>query len=128
MDFFVITLSVIVGLAVFAFFYMRREMNRNVNYLNEEEFLKGMRKGQLIDIRKKDAYSEGHINGARHIPIVQLMRNYNRLRMDQPVYLVCPNGKMCRRASSMLVSKGFSQVYSLEGGIEAWTKPLKSKK
>jgi len=128
MNFFAVTISVITGLAIFAFFYLRREMNKNVNYLSEEEFTSAMRKGQLVDIRKKEAYNEGHINGSRNIPLVQLTRNYNRLRLDQPVYLACSNGKMSRRASTMLVSKGFENVYALEGGIENWTKPLKSKK
>ena len=128
MDFYLTTGIILASLALFAFYYLRRTMNKNVNFINEEEFTAGMRKGQLIDIRKKDAFDAGHINGARNLPLVQLTRNYNRLRQDQAVYLVCDNGKMCRRASTMLVSNGFENVYSLQGGIATWTKPLKNKK
>jgi len=127
MNFFTIALGAIAGLATALFLHLRRQMDKNVNYLNEEDFINGMRKGQLIDIRKKDAYNEGHINGSRNHPFHQLTRNYNKLRQDQPIYLVCHNGKMSRRASMVLTSKGF-RVFALEGGIEAWTKPLKSKK
>ena len=115
------------SLLIFFIIYMRRTINQNVNYLDEEDFTSNMRKGQLIDVRKKEAFDEGHINGSRNIPIAQLTRNYNRLRLDQPVYLVCNNGKMSRRASAVLTSKDF-KVYTLEGGIETWSKPLRSKK
>ena len=118
---------IVVFLLAFFIFYSRHTLNKNVTYLKEEEFTNNMRKGQLVDIRKKEVYDEGHINGARNIPIVQLTRNYNRLRLDQPVYLICNNGKMSRRASAVLTSKGF-KVYSLEGGLESWSKPLRSKK
>ena len=128
MNFYLVAALIVVVLAIFAFFYMQRSMNKNVNYLEEEEFTNNMRKGQLIDIRKKDAYDEGHINGSRNIPLVLLTRNYNRLRQDQAIYLVCSNGKMSRRATTMLVTKGFKDVYSLKGGIESWKKPLKNKK
>lgn len=128
MNFFVITIGLIIGLVFYVFFYLRRQMNQNVRFLDEEEFVNGMRKGQLIDIRKKVAYDEGHVNGARNLPLTQLTRNYNKLRSDQDIYLVCQDGKMSRRATTMLVSKGFSNVYSLKGGIESWTKPLRAKK
>ena len=29
-------------------------------------------KGQLVDLRKKEEFEEGHINGARNIPFVML--------------------------------------------------------
>lgn len=36
--------------------------------LTEEEFIKGYRKAQLIDVREPNEFEGGHILGARNIP------------------------------------------------------------
>jgi len=123
-----ILFTALLVLILFMIIYMRRAMKKNMTYLNETDFANVMRKGQLIDIRKKELFDEGHINGARNIPLGTLNRSFSKLRGDQPIYLVCADGKACKRATMLLVSKNFSDVYSLEGGISSWTKPLKVKK
>lgn len=116
-------------LILFVIVYMRRgTMKKNVTYLNEQAFASLMRKGQLIDIRKKDEFNKGHINGARNLPFTQLNRSFNKLRSDQPIYLVCANGKASKRATMFLISKNFTHIYALEGGMTSWSKPLKTKK
>ena len=39
---------------------------RAVTELNQNEFHKGLRKAQVIDVREKVDYDYGHINGAKH--------------------------------------------------------------
>lgn len=123
-----IAFMVLIGVILFVTVYMQTTMKKNVTYLNEEDFAKVMRKGQLIDIRKKNEFDEGHINGSRNIPLGTLNKTYNKLRSDQPIYLVCANGKASKRATVLLMSKNLTDIYALEGGIAAWTKPLKVKK
>ena len=123
-----IVFTALLALILFAIIYMRTTMKKNITYLNEAAFATVMRKGQLIDIRKKSEFDEGHINGARHIPLGALSKSFSKLRSDQPIYLVCADGKASRRATMLLISKNFSDVYALEGGIAGWSKPLKVKK
>ena len=123
-----ILFTVLLALILFVVVYMRNTMKKSVTYLNETDFANVMRKGQLIDIRKKDEFDEGHINGSRNIPLGALNKSFSKLRGDQPIYLVCADGKACKRATMLLISKNFSDVYSLEGGIARWSKPLKTKK
>lgn len=123
-----VAFTVLIGIIVFVIVYMRTEMKKNVTYLSEQDFAKVMRKGQLIDVRKKSEFDEGHINGSRHIPLGTLNKNFNKLRTDQPIYLVCADGKGSKRATMLLISKNFSNIYALKGGISSWTKPLKVKK
>ena len=125
--------TLIMGVGVVAMigafvFFMRRQVNQNAVLIDEDEFLKNLRKGQLIDLRKLEDYEAGHINGARHIAFARLNKSFGKLRADQPVYLYCENGKKCKRASLLLTSRGYSDVYCLAGGIGSWTKPLKTKK
>jgi len=124
------TVLLIVLLTVIVYFivYSRRTMKKNITFLNEQEFAAVMRKGQLIDVRKKDEFDGGHINGSRNIPLGMLTKNMSKLRGDQPIYLVCADGKQSKRATMILISKNFSNIYALEGGIASWSKPLKTKK
>ena len=124
-SFFLILLLTII---VYFIIYSRRTMNKNITFLNEQEFAAVMRKGQLIDVRKKDDFEQGHINGSRNIPLGLLTKNMSKLRGDQPIYLVCADGKQSKRATMVLISKNFTNIYALEGGIAAWSKPLKTKK
>ena len=122
---FLVALLAIIG---FIIIYSRQTMKKNMTFLNEQDFAAVMRKGQLIDIRKKDDFEKGHINGARNIPLGMLTKSMSKLRGDQPIYLVCASGKQSKRAAMLLVSKNFTIIYALEGGIASWSKPLKVKK
>lgn len=108
--------------------YTRQTMKKSAEMLSEEEFISVMRKGQLIDVRKKDEFDQGHINGSRNIPLAMLTKSMSKLRGDQPIYLVCKDGKQSRRAATVLKSKNFTKIFALEGGISNWSKPLKTKK
>ena len=125
------TFLLIILMAIIMVFiiFSRKTMKDNVKFLNEKEFSAAMRKGQLIDVRKKDEFDGGHINGSRNIPLGMLTKNMSKLRGDQPIYLVCADGgKQSKRATMVLVSKNFTNIYALEGGIATWSKPLKVKK
>jgi len=119
--------ALIIGIGSFII-VSRRSYRKSITLLNEEEFANGMRKAQLIDIRKKEEFDAGHINGARNIPWTILNKNLNKLRNDQPIYLVCKDGKTCRRATAILVLKNYTNIHGLAGGMTNWTKPLKTKK
>ena len=75
---------------------------RAVTELNQNEFHKGLRKAQVIDVREKVDYDYGHINGARNIPITMFKQRYQGLRVDQPIYLCDANGISSYRAARTL--------------------------
>ena len=120
----IVLLTIIVVLII----YSRKEVKKNIQFLDEEGLAAIMRKGQLIDIRKRDEFEQGHINGSRNIPFAMLTKSMSKLRSDQPIYIVAANDKQSKRAATLLLSKHFTNIFALKGGIEAWSKPLKSKK
>lgn len=125
MDWRLLIIAIILGIILGLFIMMRRESKKAVVNLSEKEFVENMRKGQLVDLRKKEEFDQGHINGARNIPFVMLTRNPGKLRRDLPIYLYCEKGKVCRRAALVLYGKGYENIYQLEGGLTNWTGPLK---
>ena len=125
MDWRLLIIAIILGIILGLFIMMRRESKKAVVNLSEKEFVENMRKGQLVDLRKKEEFDQGHINGARNIPFVMLTRTPGKLRRDLPIYLYCEKGKVCKRAALVLYGKGYENIYQLEGGLTNWTGPLK---
>ncbi|MFC0188297.1 rhodanese-like domain-containing protein [Fictibacillus aquaticus] len=93
--------------------------------LNEEEFKAGYRKAQLIDVREPDEFKNGHILGARNIPLSQLRQRIGEVRSDQPVYLYCESGFRSVRAAQFLRKKKYSGLHHLQGGFKKWTGKVK---
>lgn len=115
---------VVVGLYIFI---NSRRLKKAVVNLNQEQFIQGYRKAQLIDLREPKEFEAGHILGARNIPMTQLKTRMNEIRPDLPVYLYCQNSGRSARASLMLKKKGYDQLHQLEGGFKTWTGKVKSK-
>ncbi|MEK4028832.1 rhodanese-like domain-containing protein [Pseudobacillus sp. FSL P4-0506] len=98
-----------------------------VQSLSQEEFIKGYRKAQLIDVREPNEFEAGHILGARNIPLTQMKTRMKEIRPDKPVYLYCQSGLRSGRAAQTLYKKGYRDLYHLQGGFKSWTGKVKSK-
>ena len=123
-----IIFTILLGAAGAILISLRREAKKSVIPLSEKEFITNMRKGQLIDLRKKEEFENAHINGARNIPSAILARSTGKIRKDLPIYLYCEQGKRSKRAAFLLKSKGYENIYQLDGGLENWSGALKTKK
>jgi rhodanese-related sulfurtransferase len=119
-----VVLGGIIIYSLFTFFYQKRI----VNTLNEEEFRAGYRKAQLIDVREANEFENGHVLGARNIPLSQIKMRQKEIRSDQPVYLYCQSGLRSGRAAQMLHKKGYRNLHQLQGGFKKWTGKVKHKK
>ncbi|MFB5662022.1 rhodanese-like domain-containing protein [Alteribacillus sp. HJP-4] len=94
--------------------------------LSQEEFIKGYRKAQLIDVREPKEYNGGHILGARNIPLSQMKQRMNEIRPDKPVYLYDHTGSRSIQAARMLKKKrGATDLYNLKKGFKKWTGKIK---
>ncbi|MFW5838519.1 MAG: rhodanese-like domain-containing protein [Bacillota bacterium] len=86
-------------------------------------FKKHMRKGQLIDIRKKDDYEASHIKGARNFSKAYLKNKKQTLiPRDQDLYLYCDNGKKSFRLARQLLTKYDKSIFVLQGGYSSLKK------
>ena len=76
----------------------------------------------LLDVREKDAWLEGHIPGARHLPRGQLELRVNDELPDPTVRILacCEFGRISTLAAATLRSLGFSRAAALDGGIKTW--------
>jgi rhodanese-related sulfurtransferase/rubrerythrin len=75
---------------------------------------------QLLDVRQPSEYEQGHISGARLIPVKQLPDRVGELDPAKPVLAYCAVGGRSRAAAQYLSGQGFKEVYNMSGGIKAW--------
>lgn len=77
---------------------------------------------QVVDIREKGAYNEGHIVNALHATAEEIKDGAAKLKKfkQRAVLLVCANGQHAGAIGSELQKQDFEQVYFLQGGINAW--------
>jgi len=76
----------------------------------------------VLDVRDDAEYASGHITDARHIPLAQLETRVEEIRKfkDKPVLVNCQVGMRSAKACGILKKHGFSNVYNLQGGLNAW--------
>lgn len=74
----------------------------------------------LIDVREPWEFEYCRIEGAVSLPLSQLLRRQGELPRDQDLVMVCHHGRRSEHAAMILAGAGFSRVYNLQGGVEAW--------
>ncbi len=82
--------------------------------------LVNQRHGVFVDVRPADEYARGHIAQARSIPVDDIEARAASLPKNKPIIVVCANGRTAGRAVGLLKAKGFEEVHSLTGGLQAW--------
>ncbi len=100
---------------------MKKKMYNRVQVIPLETFKKNMRKGQLVDIRKKELYEKEKIKGARNFS-TRFLKNKKQtlVRKDQDLYLYCQNGKKSRKAARKLLTRFPKNIFVLEGGYNTY--------
>lgn len=79
-------------------------------------------KAVVIDVCSEAEYADGHVTGAKNVPVDQLESRLVQVAKNKasPVLMVCASGIRSRRAVGIAKKQGYEQVYSLAGGMGAW--------
>jgi adenylyltransferase/sulfurtransferase len=75
----------------------------------------------LVDVREPDEYQVARIEGSRLIPLALVAPRSGELPRDIPIYLHCKLGGRSAKAVAQLEAQGFSNVFNVTGGIQAWS-------
>ena len=77
---------------------------------------------QVVDVRTPEEFVQGHIPGAKNLPLDELLPTHPimaALSKDEPVFFVCRSGRRSGIAAVQMASAGF-QAVNVEGGTLAW--------
>lgn len=77
-------------------------------------------KALLVDIRDRQSYDAAHASGAIHLTNETLAPLLEQADLSLPVLVMCYHGISSKSAAQYLLSKGFEQACSIDGGFEAW--------
>lgn len=67
---------------------------------------------QIIDVRTKSEYQQGHIKGSINIPLQSLSGSISKISKDKPVITCCASGMRSASAKGILKSNGFTEVHN----------------
>ncbi|AXI78655.1 rhodanese-like domain-containing protein [Peterkaempfera bronchialis] len=72
----------------------------------------------LLDVREQDEWDAGHVEGALHIPIGEVVARLAELPDDR-LYVMCRVGGRSAQVVQYLVAQGRDAV-NIDGGMYAW--------
>ncbi len=93
--------------------------------ITQEEAMQMMTKNDghiILDVRRPDEYSRGHIPGAILIPneIIGSTPPEELKNLNQIILVYCRSGNRSKQAAAKLAAMGYTQIYEF-GGINTWT-------
>jgi rhodanese-related sulfurtransferase len=80
----------------------------------------------LLDVREPHEFDYAHIDGSKLIPLSLLPLRLNELNQDQEIVVICHHGVRSMQGCMFLDRSGFSKLYNLTGGIDAWSQECDS--
>lgn len=86
------------------------------------EFYKSMKPNELLlDIREPEEFQEGHVPGARNIPMGEVTEHADELAKFDKVYIYCRSGGRAQNVWLELAQKGLKNTLVVaNGGMLDW--------
>ena len=78
------------------------------------------KKAKFVDIRDEQSFQLAHVEGAFHLSNGSLTQFMAETDFETPVIVGCYHGNSSQQAAQFLIQQGFEEVYSMDGGFEAW--------
>ncbi|WHX49827.1 rhodanese-like domain-containing protein [Paenibacillus woosongensis] len=94
--------------------------------ISPQELSARLKKGEavkMLDVREPEEWAAGHIEGAKHIPLGQVLERLRELDADEELIVICRSGNRSGLACELLEEKGFN-VVNMTGGLLAWEDEL----
>jgi len=78
----------------------------------------------LLDVRTDREHAFCRIEGSLHMPLDKLEGLYTQLEKDDEIITYCHHGMRSMKAAQFLISRGFTNVKSMSGGIHLWSEEI----
>jgi rhodanese-related sulfurtransferase len=91
------------------------ELEKFKEYFESGEF-------ELIDVRKEEEYTQGHIKNAKVVDVSSddFSEEISKFDRDKKYLLYCRTDNRTRNAMFLMEMLGFKEVYGLLGGFNTW--------
>lgn len=78
----------------------------------------------LLDVREDWEVQTCHIAASKNVPLGTVPARFGELDSDAPIVCICHHGMRSARAAMFLEQQGFTQLFNLDGGIDAWARQV----
>ncbi|MEH6551559.1 MAG: rhodanese-like domain-containing protein [Pseudomonadales bacterium] len=102
------------------------EAASSVSFMSMHEVKRRIDSGEtditILDVREKEAFTEGHIPGAILLPRGQLELRVNDVLPDPThrIVVYCELGRVSTLAAATLKQMGFGRAVAMDGGMKLW--------
>jgi len=93
----------------------------------QQQLLENAQAYFLLDVREPFEYQIASMDGTVLIPMNQVPERLTELDKEQAIVVICHHGMRSENVAYYLDQQGFSQVFNLTGGIDAWARSCDSK-
>jgi rhodanese-related sulfurtransferase len=78
----------------------------------------------LLDVREPWEFETCHIEGAQLMPMNSVPARQEELDPETPVVCICHHGIRSMQVAAFLERNGFTDVFNLTGGVQAWAQQV----
>jgi rhodanese-related sulfurtransferase len=96
---------------------------REITVQDLAQWLQSGQPVHLLDVRQGWEHEKAALPGSQLIPLDQLVARADEIQppASVPLIVYCHHGMRSLRAAAWLSQRGLPEVYSLAGGIDAWS-------
>jgi hydroxyacylglutathione hydrolase len=74
----------------------------------------------VLDVREPAEWRDGHVPGARHLPMREVVERLGEIPRDRRIALTCAGGARSSLVGSALLARGFTDLVNVWGGMTGW--------
>lgn len=102
--------------------------NKMPTFVKSSELYENINDYLILDIRSREKFIDGHIQGAINLEMKDLFDVVNQMKDSsyKKIVIVSSTGQSAAYATSLLRLSGFNNVYSLQWGIASWNQKFAS--
>jgi rhodanese-related sulfurtransferase len=78
----------------------------------------------LLDVRESWEIATASLAGCVSIPMREIPARSEELDDETPIVCICHHGARSANVAMFLESRGFKQMFNLQGGIDAWSRQV----
>ena len=100
----------------------REEKTPELHEIRAKDALERQKAGAiLLDVREPFELDVASVKGTLNIPMNQVPDRLAEIPKDREILCMCHHGMRSAGVGSFLLSKGYTKVLNLSGGIAAWS-------
>lgn len=78
----------------------------------------------LVDVRDADELETVKVDWAKWIPMAEIPQRLGELNKDGEIAVMCHHGGRSARVAAFLTAQGFTHVYNVDGGVDAYAERI----